>query len=156
MKKLLLVLILGCGYMISFASPLPNEKVAAVFQKTFPQVTNPHWSEHNGRYEVYFETDQSKLRLEYTSNGVLWSSIRYYSAELLNPFVKSRVMAKYPDVSVFGITEVINDGEMYYELVLEGAKSWMKVKSDAYGSLDLLDHWNKTESGTGVQSTKSY
>jgi hypothetical protein len=62
----------------------------------------------------------------------------------LSPFIKARVSEKYPGKTIFGVTEITNQDEMYYVIALEDAAGWTNVKVNAIGQISVLEKLRKS------------
>ena len=133
------ILLAAVALTITFSSlakdPGVNEKVLAAFNKTFSDVTDVVWTETNNTYEANFKQREIQVRVYYDQDGNITRTLRYYGEEHLPLMVLSKVKTKYADKKVFGVTEESSVDGLYFHVVLEGEKSWLEVKSDAYGSV---------------------
>lgn len=145
MKKYSLLLVMFFVVAASFAKPPVNEKVLKVFAEVFPTVKNASWFEGEKFYEVYFDKDGVKSRLRYDFDGHLLSTIRYYDGENLPPFLKARIAKKYPEKTVYGVTENNTDHELNFHIILEDENTWLHVQSNAYGHMSVTDKFKKAE-----------
>jgi hypothetical protein len=131
-----------------FATPsaFVTEKVLKVFHEAFPEVTQPTWYTFDNYYEVYFTNpDNSSCRIDYTPDGVVISTTRYYTAKDLPPAIRAKVNAKYPGKTIFGVTEVSTNDNLTFHIVLEDEKYWLNIQSSATGSLSLEKKSLKSE-----------
>jgi hypothetical protein len=133
MKKILLMLLMAYSSLNCLAAP--NEKVLTSFIRSFPEAKNVIWGEDASLDVVYFSRGAEQCRLWYTKEGEVQKSIRYYPKELLHPFIRARVEAKYKDKSISGITEVNSAAGVEYNITLEDSDKLYFVKSDATGNL---------------------
>ena len=149
MKKLILVCL--ATYISSaavFAAPgsVVTEKVLKVFRDAFPEVKQPTWYNFDNYYEVYFtNADNTSCRIDYSPDGIVLSTTRYYTSQHLSPVIRAKVNEKYPGKKIFGITEVSNNENVTYHIVLEDDKNWLTVQSDATGNITLEKKLVKTE-----------
>lgn len=131
-----------------FAAPpsIVTEKVLKVFRDAFPEVKEPTWYNFDTYYEVYFTNpDNSSCRIDYNPEGIVLSTTRYYTSQNLAPAIRAKVNEKYPGKKIFGITEVSNNENVTYHIVLEDDKNWLTVQSDATGNITLEKKMVKTE-----------
>jgi len=131
-----------------FAAPpsIVTEKVLKVFRDAFPEVKEPTWYNFDTYYEVYFTNpDNSSCRIDYNPEGIVLSTTRYYKSQNLAPAIRAKVNEKYPGKKIFGITEVSNNENVTYHIVLEDDKNWLTVQSDATGNITLEKKLVKTE-----------
>lgn len=145
MKKILVICLLAILTGTVSAAPV-NEKVLKVFATSFPEVQETTWYNYDTHYSVYFKnTDDSKCRIDYDPEGNIISTIRYYSAEALPPFIRGKVTEKFQGKKIFGVTEVSSADELTYHIVLEDEKTWYNITSDARGSISLEKKMIKSE-----------
>lgn len=131
-----------------FASPasIVTEKVLKIFRDAFPEVTQPTWYNYDNYYEVYFTNpDNTSCRIDYSPEGIVLSTTRYYTSPNLSPVIRAKVNEKYPGKKIFGITEVSNSDMMVYHIVLEDDKNWLNIQSDAMGNIILDKKLEKSE-----------
>lgn len=149
MKKIIFICLAAFISTTSvFAAPssLVTEKVLKVFHDAFPEVKQPTWYTFDNYYEVYFtNADNSSCRIDYSPEGVVLSTTRYYTSQNLAPAIRAKVNEKYPGKSIFGVTEVSNNENLTYHIVLEDDKYWLTVQSSATGSLSLEKKLLKSE-----------
>lgn len=143
MKKIFLaVLVIGCSFFAK-ANEEPNEKVLDAFNKTFPSVEEVSWSENDHSFDVRFKQNQTVTRVTYDKAGNIVRTIRYYKEEHLPILVLTRVKQRFSGRNIYGVTEVTKEGETSYHIVLEDAKQWYDITSDAYGSIMLNKKFRK-------------
>jgi len=131
---------------IAAPASVVTEKVLKVFHDAFPEVTKPTWYNFDNYYEVYFTNpDNSSCRIDYSPEGIVLSTTRYYTSQNLAPAIRAKVNEKYPGKKIFGITEVSNNETLTYHIVLEDDKYWLTVQSDATGNITLEKKLVKTE-----------
>ncbi|MCU7552384.1 hypothetical protein OCK74_24910 [Chitinophagaceae bacterium LB-8] len=143
MKKILL----GLAFLLSTtAFALDNdidETIAKRFHETFPTATNIKWYTYEDYYEVFFDYNQVTCRIHYDLKGNVISVRRDYSEKDLPVFILAKLKQKYPNKKVFGVTEILSGDEVVYEIVLEDAKTWTRVNSDAHGSMYVTKKFKK-------------
>ncbi|HEY0042147.1 MAG TPA: hypothetical protein VGB71_15860 [Flavisolibacter sp.] len=145
MKKILFTLLVTAFVSSSFANTPVNDKVLKIFSKMFPAVENAKWYDYDNYYEAYFDKDDIKCRVRFDIDGKIISTIRYYGEKNVSPFLKAKLANRYPGKTIFGVTEVNSDFELNYHFVLEDDKSWMHVKSDGTGAMEVTDKFKKAE-----------
>lgn len=149
MKKFLVVCLAALISSASvFAAPasVVTEKVLKVFRDAFPEVKQPTWYTYDDYYEVYFtNADNTSCRINYSADGIVLSTTRYYTSQNLSPVIRAKVNEKYPGKKIFGITEVSNSDTIIYHIVLEDDKNWLNIQSDAIGNISLEKKLVKSE-----------
>ena len=140
MKKLIFLCLFAVFSTGIFASSYPDasERILKLFHRDFPNVHQQIFHDYGDSYMVYFKEDEnSSCRVYYNLDGTMSETIKYYSAEQLDPFIRAKVDEKYHGKIIFGVTEVISNDEHFYEIVLQDNKAWYTIKSDAIGSMSL-------------------
>ncbi|MDB5252302.1 MAG: hypothetical protein JWP27_1471 [Flaviaesturariibacter sp.] len=138
MKAFILSLAVLASSITALAdSPDVSEKVLHVFNNTFRDVTNVSWSSSARSYEASFELNQIPTRVSYDHEGNVLQTIRYYDGSRLPIVVLTKVTAKYADKKIFGVTELTSGDETTYHIILEDASSWVNIRSDAAGHLEI-------------------
>jgi hypothetical protein len=143
MKKLILLataVIFSAGI---FAAPTVTKSIDAtakirnVFHQNFPEVINPSIVNVGGLYLVYFadEKNNASCRIFYDADGNVIQTIRNYTAEGLTPYVRAKIDSKYKGKNIFGVTDVTNENEHYYEVMLQDDKSLWIVRANDIGSI---------------------
>lgn len=145
MKKMIFSFLLIGVFTVAFATPPVNEKVREQFQAVFPTVEDARWFENDGYYDVYFKKDEKKYQIRYDQKGKIVSSRTYYTSAGLCPFIKSKITEKFAGKSIFGITEISNNSNMYYVIVLQDEDSWTNVHADAVGQMTVLTNFKKAK-----------
>lgn len=145
MKKIVLALLVVSLASFVQAAPPVSEKVLKVFSNVFPGIENTRWFEYENHYEAYFDAGDVKCRVKFDLDGKILSTIRYYNERLVSPFLKSKLAAKFPGKTIFGVTEVNSENELTYNFVLEDSKTWTHVKSDGLGQMDVTEKFKKAE-----------
>lgn len=142
MKKLILFSVLLTSISV-FASPEPPVLVMQSFEKTFAAATETKWSDLTGApnkfYQVFFKQNGIQIRAQYTPNGVLVGTIRYYGKENLLPIIVSKLSKKYSTAEIMGVTEVATEIETRYLITLHTEKFIYTVKTDNLGNIELLN-----------------
>jgi len=149
MKKIIfacLITLISATSLFAAPPSIVTEKVLKVFRDAFPEVKEPTWYNFDTYYEVYFTNpDNSSCRIDYNPEGIVLSTTRYYTSQNLAPAIRAKVNEKYPGKKIFGITEVSNNENVTYHIVLEDDKNWLTVQSDATGNTTLEKKMVKTE-----------
>ncbi|HEV7331560.1 MAG TPA: hypothetical protein VGN63_11020 [Flavisolibacter sp.] len=130
---------------MSFANPPVTEKVLKQFSASFPTVMDAKWFEGDNYFDVYFEKEEVKYNIRYDRNGKVLSTRNYFPGSKLSPFLKGKVAEKFPEKTIFGVTEITNSEEMYYVIVLEDKNTWTNVRADATGQLTILEKLKKAK-----------
>lgn len=151
MKKLILLFFAAIGSLSIFAAPLhltsidASAKIRNVFHHSFPEVTNPTIINTGDFYLVYFadKTTNSACHIYYDADGNVIKTIRNYTAEALNPFIRAKIDSKYKGKNVFGVTDVADTYEHFYEIILQNAKSLWVIHANDDGSMYVQKKYKK-------------
>lgn len=143
MKKTFFLLALLFTFLSSFAKPPVTEKIRKQFAAVFPTVAEAKWFEGDHYYDVYFDQDNKKYVIRYDLNGRIQRLRCSYTGEKLCAFLKAKVNEKYPGKSIYGVTEITNDNEMFCILNLEDAKNWITVRISATGQITEMEKFTK-------------
>jgi len=101
------------------------------------------WLESADRYTVNFKENGILTKIDYDKDGNFISSLRYYSEKNLPINILCRLQKKYADKKVFGVTEMTSEGGVEYYIKLEDDENWTTVKSNAEGSLQVVEKYKK-------------
>lgn len=119
------------------------EKIQKVFHQEFPDIENPVFHQSGDTYSVYFKNgNNSSERVYYNSDAEMVETVKYYTQNELEPFIRGKVYRKYKGKTIFNVTEVQSNTEHFYEIILQGNKTWYDVKSDAKGLIEIQKRWN--------------
>jgi len=146
MKKITLLLGITLYTLCSFAAPIVvNEKVLKVFHQTFKNPENVVWTDAEHSYMVQFTLHGIRNSVKYDEEGNFLSAIRYYQSDLLPLDIHSKLKKRYPEKTIFGITEQTIGDEVYYYIKLEDQKYWTTVKIDNYRNLQVTEKYQKAD-----------
>ncbi len=145
MKKLIFALTMLLGSAVTFAATPPevNQKVLKAFQETFKDPKEVNWHEYENYYEVDFKQDEIKTQVRYDSDGNLTGTTRYYFEQQLPPHIIANLKKKYPQRTVYGVTEIYSENDLQYYITMEDEKNWYTVKSNPLGNLDQTEKFKK-------------
>ena len=151
MKKAFLLCLIAASSMSIFATSLHatpdvSAKILKSFHSHFPEVTNSSIYHNGDTYVVIFKSpdNNSSGRMFYDKDGNLLETIRYYKADELSPFIRSKIASKYKDKSIFMVTDVENESEHYYQVILENANTMLVVHVNNDGSMHLEKKYKKS------------
>lgn len=146
MKKLFLAAGLMVG-MIAFATPAPEptEKVLKAFKETFASAKNITWHEYADFVQANFHQNEIQVRAQFSDDGTLLKTIRYYGEKSLQPNIVAKLKKKYKDKEIYGITETMCADEVSFVINLRDGEHWYTVKSDVYGNLELVNKFKRAD-----------
>jgi hypothetical protein len=120
-----------------------NEKVIKSFKQTFPFAEKTDWQEFSDRYVVHFEEASILTVVDYDKEGNFLNSKRYYKEDNLPVNILCRIRKKYADKKIFMVTEVATESSIDYYIKMEDNQSWITVKSDASGGMEVVEKYKK-------------
>jgi hypothetical protein len=121
-----------------------NEKLLKAFRDAFPLAEKVDWKDNGEHYFVHFRENDVLSEIEYDHEGNFVKSERYSKSISLLPLHLSwELHKKFPDKTVFGITETNTDAETYYYVKLEDGKEWMTVKGSVDGNVVVIEKFFK-------------
>jgi superfamily I DNA and/or RNA helicase len=143
MKKIIFLCLAAVFSTGIFATPIPatvadaSAKILKLFHVDFPEISNHTIHKTGDVYMVSFKDaiNNYSCKVFYDSNGNMLQTIRYYSDEELAPFIRAKVHSKYQGKKIMNVTELINDNEHFYQMILEDNKSLFVVHSDDKGMM---------------------
>jgi hypothetical protein len=148
MKKLTIVLAVLLIGLSSFAGNI-DEKLIRSFNASFPNAVSVTWTESTDSYAVSFFENGIRSRVIYQKDGSFVHFTRYYQEENLPYAIRFKVTKLYPERKIFGVVEVstVSDVEsnvlVEYYVKMEDAKSFVEVKVDSDGALQVVDRFRK-------------
>lgn len=114
-------------------------KIMKIFHSHFPEIADPSLSRVGDFYVVYFneEESNSSCRIYYDGNGNVVKTIRNYTAENLNPYIRQKIEAKYQGKNIYSVTDVTDEFDHYYEVIVQNEKAmWvLHVNNDGTSSI---------------------
>ncbi len=121
-----------------------SEKLIKAFQTAFPLAEKVDWNENGDHYFVHFKENNVVSEIEYDHDGNFIESERYYKDVSLLPIhLAWELHKKFPDKTIFGITETNTETETCYYVKLEDSKSWVTVKGFSDGLCQVVEKFNK-------------
>jgi hypothetical protein len=140
----LFVLLVQMNAMADKNPATVSEKLIKAFQTAFPMAEKVDWKENGDHYFVHFKENNVVSEIEYDHDGNFIESERYYKDLSLIPIhLAWELHKKFPDKTVFGITETNTESETYYYVKLEDSKSWITVKGSSDGICQVVEKFNK-------------
>ena len=143
MKKIIflcLAAFLSTGIFASSSpSSDPSNEILKIFNHDFPDVSNYKMSLVDGYYIIHFQDEEnsSSCSVYYDSKGNMAQTIKYYSADELSPFIRAKINASFKGKEITNVSEVTNNAEHYYQIILQDSKSMFIVNSNVNGTLHL-------------------
>ena len=120
-----------------------SQKVLDAFTKAFPAAESPNWSELGDFFEVSFKQGTITSKVTYDKDANVIKTMRSYSQENLPIMILAKVMNKYGDKKINGVTEECSEEGVNYYITLEDDKNWTEVKSDSIGNLSVQKKYKK-------------
>jgi hypothetical protein len=158
MKRLF---VLTCALLVgtlsfAFTPRAIDEKLLHAFNTSFPHAEKVNWLESSQVFIVSFVDNGVRSRITYQKDGVISSYIRYYFEEGLPATIRLALQRSYPGKKVWGVVEVSalpdpnNAGagsalQTAWYVKLESASTWMTVRIDAEGNLEVTEKYRKAK-----------
>jgi len=127
----------------AFSNDSISSKLVRTFNNTFPDAENVTWHSAGGSSEAYFDRGGIKTHIWYDAQGQVTKTRRDYEEKDLCPFMRAKLAKKYGGKKIFGVTEINDENELYYVVVLEDANTWTTVRADAMGYMKVVDQFKK-------------
>lgn len=145
MKKFLAILLLTAAGFSAMARPgeAINEKIVRNFNEIYPNAIQVSWMEYPETYVVYFVENGMKINIIFNKDGSFVSSVRYYKEEYLPYYLLAEIREKYPLKKVYSVSELTSPGVISYFIKLEDAKSWITIKMDSEGIMNVVEKFNR-------------
>lgn len=147
MKKLLFVAALLTGFA-AMATPSPSEisdKILKSFNETFTDATDITWHEYEKYAQANFKQDDVQVKAQFSDDGTLLKTYRYYTEKQLMPNIVSKLKKRYAGKDITGVTELTSDEEVTFVINLRDDKNYYIVKSDIYGNLQQTDKYKRAD-----------
>ena len=108
MKQVLFLALLLTGF-VAMANPVPpikvNEKILKAFNQTFAAAQDVSWQEYDDYSQANFKMNLIQVRAQYSEDGQLIRTIRYYTEKELLPNIVAKLKKKYAGKEITGVTE---------------------------------------------------
>lgn len=116
-----------------------SDKLLKAFKQTFPDALQVKWAERDDKYMVNFKQGDVLTKIEYDKDGNFLNSLRYYKEKNLPVNILCRLQKKYTYMKIFGVTELTTDSAVEYYIKLEDETSWITVRSNADGNMQVIE-----------------
>jgi hypothetical protein len=147
MKKLLFVAALLTG-LAATATPSPteiSERILKSFNETFTDAKDVTWHEYEKYAQANFKQDEVQIKAQFSDDGTLLKTYRYYSEKQLMPNIVAKLKKRYTGKEIAGVTEVTSDDEVTFVINLRDDKNYYIIKSDIYGNLQQTDKYKRAD-----------
>lgn len=147
MKKLI-IMILFINPLFSFSTNDPQnipEKSLNTFEQMFKNAENVTWINNKLFTNVSFNINGQLAKATFDHSGNLIQVLKYYKAKDLAPFIYYKIVERYPQRAIFGITEVSDKNGIVYVIVLKDEKNWYYMKVDQYAEMTLMKKFKRGE-----------
>ena len=140
MKKVLVtiaVLILGLSATLAAENPTIDPRIISAFEKEFSFAQNVKWQTKDDLAQVSFLLNGQSVTAWYNSEAELVITARnILYAQLPIPVIRALDQA-YPNAALFGIIEVIRNGEVHYQLTAETKKKMLVLTITPTGAITI-------------------
>ncbi|MEO6000176.1 MAG: hypothetical protein ABIN89_25285 [Chitinophagaceae bacterium] len=139
------ILVFSCLLLLTASSfaYLPNEKVLKSFESIFNNPQDVKWFDKPDCYEVSFIQSDIRANVKFDPEGNFMGSTRYYKEQNLPTSILCKLKKRYSDRNIFGVTEISTSDEVNYYIKLEDDKSWVTVKVNGNGQMELIEKYRK-------------
>ena len=120
-----------------------SDKLLQIFKQTFPDAQQVVWAEQGDKYVVNFHQGDILTKVEYDKDGNFVNSLRYYGERNLPVTILCRLQKKFPDKTIFGVTEMATESSVEYYIKLQDATQWITVRSNIDGNLQVVEKYKK-------------
>ncbi len=86
-----------------------NSHAARHFLSHFSMAKGVTWIRDDHYYTARFNSENTRTRVNYKSNGNFAFCLKYYRADALNGDLKSAIIKKFPGCQIISITELTDD-----------------------------------------------
>lgn len=147
MKKLFLIAALAGTFAANASNPPLDvtERILKAFKETFKAATDITWHEYNDYYQANFRVAEIQIRAQYSDDGTLLKTIRYYGEDQLLPNIAAKLKNKYRGKIIHGVTETTSDEEVSFVINLKDKEHWYIVTSDAFGNLQQTEKFKRAD-----------
>lgn len=147
MKQVFVLAFLLTGF-VAIATPVPskvNEKVLKAFNETFASAQDVSWHEYEDYAQANFKINFIQVRAQYSEEGKLIRTIRYYSENELLPNIVAKLKKRYGGKEITGVTESSSEDEVSFTINIKDEKNWYVVKTDVYGNLQESEKFKRAD-----------
>ena len=120
-----------------------NEQLLRSFNEQFPKAEQVNWEESRDGYTVNFVEDGVRSHIVYDKEGAFISSVRYYRERTLPYYLLNILKKRYAGKTIFSVTEISTVSNIEYDVKLEDARTWLTVRVDSEGNLDVVEKYRK-------------
>jgi hypothetical protein len=142
MKRIIFASILLLSFAFS-ATAAVTEKVLKAFSETFSNAKEVKWHEYDKAYQVSFRYNEIATSVLYDKDGNIIEARRHSKEDILPLVIREKLKKRFADKQIFGVTELTVGDQTTYRIVLQDAKKWTILDSDAYGVLYVRNRYNK-------------
>lgn len=144
MKKIIICMAMLFTLSANAFPPSMKETVTQKFKSAFTEAQNVKWFDGEVYYLVTFEEKDFTCKMFYDLNGNVFDTYRYYSDAIkLCPFIASKLLEKYKNRSIIGVTEIHTTSSLVYEVVLQDEINRYIVNCDSEGNMHLINKFKK-------------
>ncbi len=149
MKRVLFLAFLLTGF-VAMATPAPspikvNEKILKAFNETFAAAKDISWHEYTDYSQANFKINTIQVRAQYSEDGQLIRTIRYYTESELLPNIVANLRKRYPGKEITGVTESTSNDEVSFVVNIKDDNHWYIVKADVYGNLEQTQKFKRAD-----------
>ena len=118
-----------------------DAKLEALFKKTFPGISDVNWIHGRTFRKAIVRQYGIITHITYSTDGELLKTIRYYKNEYLPAYLLTKLFQRYPTADITGITEVFDEGGLYYFINIKKGNRFIELKSNVLGSMTIMNQF---------------
>ena len=146
---LCLMSIISSANILAMPGPGAPDTIYKLFHEEFPTIENPVFFQEGDTYIVAFKTgENSSERVIYNLDAEMIETIKYYTKDKLEPFIFEKVHRKYKGKTIIGVTEVETSSDHFYQIILQGDKTWWTIIYNAGGFMRIEKRWKGNADNT--------
>ena len=127
----------------AWSGPDVQKLLQESFEQSFPNAEHVTWSDDPNGYTVSFTVKSILTRISYDRKGRFTSSLRNYTEQMLPFYITNMLKQKYPENTIYGVTEVTSATDINYFVKMEGPKHWITVRIDNDGNSIVVEKYRK-------------
>jgi hypothetical protein len=147
MKKLLIIAAV-ISTLSAAATNTPEavtDRVLKAFKETFREARDITWHNYPEYYQANFKQAEVQIRAQFSDDGTLLKTIRYYGEEQLLPNVVARLKKRYAGKEIYGVTETSSNDDVNFVINLRDDDHYYIVTSDVFGNLQQTDKFKRAD-----------
>lgn len=116
-----------------------NSHAARHFLENFSPSSSVKWFQDEQHYIVTFQEGDSTDRAYYKSNGNFDFCIKYYRSDALDPYLRSKVLRKFPGCNILTVTEITDLERRELSIKIKDGK-YIRTLNCSDGSIEITEN----------------